>query len=161
MRGHLTAIFQNALDEIVDNAMRLRRETTRHNMTGNTVNSYAGGLFVDGSLKTISLGQPGKYPLRNKLRAGEKFPAEKKRWDGDVQNKTFVAPVDTDARTEAAESIDFIKSYKPQGDNLEVVVCDGVEYAVYQENEMNIDVLTGSFSGVASILAQHFKPLPS
>lgn len=160
IQGHMTVILRNALDELVDTAMHIRRELTGHNMTGNTVNSYAGGLFIDGALKAMSLGQPGKSPLRNKLRGGEKFSKGKRRWDGKTQEHTFTAPIDTDGRTEAAASIDFIKSYKPKSKGLEIVVCDGVEYGTYQENEMGIDVLTGSFSGVASILANSFFPLP-
>ena len=160
IQGHMTVNLQYALDELVETAMRIRREQTRHNMTGNTVNSYAGGLFIDGQLKAISLGQPGRSPLRKKLREGEKFRAGKTRWDGDIQQRTFTAQIDTDARTEAAASIDFIKSYKPKDKGFAIVVCDGVEYATYQENVYNIDVLTGSFGGAAAILSKNFKPLP-
>lgn len=157
----MTVNLQYALDELVETAIRIRREQTRHNMTGNTVNSYAGGLFIDGQLKAMSLGQPGRSPLRGKLKEGERFRAGRTRWDGDIQQHTFKAKVNTDGRTEAAASIDFIRAYKPKGKGFTVVVCDGVEYATYQENVHNIDVLTGSFSGAAAILAKNFKPLPN
>lgn len=160
IRGHNTVNLQYALDEIVDMATRMRRDETKHNMTGNTVNSYAGGLFIDGILKAVSIGQPGQSPLQGKLRKGERFRKERLRWDGDLQQSTFKAKVDTDSRMEPASSIDFINSFKPKGKGLEVLICDGVEYATYQENIRNIDVLTGSFSVAAEILAKNLKPLP-
>ena len=160
IRGHITVNLQFALDEIVDMATRMRRDETKHNMTGNTVNSYAGGLFINGVLKAISIGQPGQSPLQGKLRKGERFKKERLRWDGDLQQSTFKAKVDTDSRMEPASSLDFIRSFKPKGNGFEVVICDGVEYATYQENVRNIDVLTGSFSTAAEMLAKNLKPLP-
>ena len=160
IQGHISMNLQYALDEIVTMAVRMRRDETKHNMTGNTVNSYAGGLFIDGVLKAVSMGQPGQGPLEEKLRKGGRFKAEQLRWDGDLQQKTFKAEVDTDGRIEPASSIGFINSYNAKEKGFEVVICDGVEYATYQENVRNIDVLTGSFSTAASMLLNNLKPLP-
>lgn len=160
IRGHITMNLQYALDEIVDMATRMRRDETKHNMTGNTVNSYAGGLFIDGVLKAVSTGQPGQSPIQGKLRKGERFRKERLRWDGDLQQSTFKGKIDTDGHMEPSSSISFINTYKPKGNGFEVVICDGVEYATYQENVRNIDVLTGSFSTAAEILTKNLKPLP-
>ena len=158
VRQHINGILLNALDQLVQSAAD-ERVRQGHNMTGNTVNAYAGGLFVDGRLNEISLCNPGHGPIRVKLRAGEKFIAGRIRWDGDMQDRTFEAKVDTDATAEPSAAISFIQSYKPQPDGWEIVVTNGVEYATYQETSMGIDVLTSAFGQAQSTVDSHFKPI--
>ena len=158
--GHISVNLQYALDEIVNMVTKMRSDQKKHNMTGNTVNSYAGVLFVDGILKVVSQGQPGSKPLQGKLRKGQLFKKGRIRYDGDTQLGTFKAKVQTDGAMEPSLNLDFLKSYKPKIKGFEIVICNGVEYGTYQESVLDIDVLTGSYSSAASILMSNLKPLP-
>lgn len=132
-----------------------------NNMTGNTVNSYAVGAYSKGSLvfaATSSQGIP--KPLRRKLSKGQRFYAGSQRWDGDIQQNTFTAQVSTNGTMEAERSIAFLQSYKPSPRGWALVVCNGVEYATYQENAMNINVLTSNFDYTKMFALSMFKPMP-
>lgn len=133
-----------------------------HNMTGNTVNSYAAGIYVKGSLVHIET-HAGSIPnpLRRKLGRGQRFFAGSQRWDGDIQEHPFTAEVATNGTMEAERSIAFLQSYQANPQGWTIVVCNGVEYATYQENEMGIDVLTANFDYARMFAPSMFKPLPS
>lgn len=132
-----------------------------HNMTGNTVNSYAVGVYVKGQLVHMETSAGSiPRPLRSKLGKGQRFYAGSQRWDEEVQEHTFTAQVGSNGATEAERSIAFLQSYKPSPNGWVLVVCNGVEYATYQENEMQIDVLTSSFDYAKMFMPSMFKPLP-
>lgn len=131
------------------------------NMTGNTINSYAVGIYVKGHLawiETPSGSIPG--PLQRKLGKGQKFYRASRRWDEEFQTGTFKGCVSTNGAKEPERSINFLKSYKAINDGWEVVVCNGVEYASYQESVMNIDVLTESFDDSKFMFPTFINPMP-
>lgn len=130
-----------------------------HNMTGNTINAYAVGVYVNGALVHIETSYGSiPNPLRRKLGRGQRFYAGSQRWDGEVQENTFTAQMGTNGSMEAERSIAFLKAYKPDLD-WALTVCNGVEYATYQENEMNIDVLTSNFDYAKMFALSMFKPM--
>lgn len=132
-----------------------------HNMTGNTVNSYAAGVYVKGCLVHIETSSGSiPHPLRRKLSRGQRFYAGSQRWDGEVQEHTFTAQVSTNGTMEAERSIAFLQSYKPSPKGWVLVVCNGVEYATFQENQMEIDVLTANFDYAKMFAPTMFKPMP-
>lgn len=132
-----------------------------HNMTGNTVNSYAAGIYVQGQLVHIVTSSGSiPQPLRRKLGKGEAFFAGSQRWDGETQESNFKAEVPTNGTMEAERCIAFLQSYRPAPKGWVLVVCNGVEYATYQENEIQIDVLTSNFDYAKMFLPSMFKPLP-
>lgn len=136
------------------------RVSLGHNMTGNTVNSYAAGVYVKGSLVIIETsGGSIPNPLRRKLGRGQRFYPGSQRWDGDIQENTFTAEVATNGTMEAERSIAFLQSYQANPQGWELVVCNGVEYASYQENEMGIDVLTASLDYARMFAPSMFKPM--
>lgn len=138
------------------------RVSLGHNMTGNTVNSYAAGVYAKGSLLHIETSAGSiPNPLRRKLGRGQRFFAGSQRWDGEVQEYTFTAKAGSNGTMEAERSIAFLQSHKPSANGYALVVCNGVEYATYQENEMNIDVLTANFDYARMFAPSMFKPLPS
>ena len=152
--------------DLIEYAFRHRVEIM-HNMTGNTINSYAAGVYVRGQLVHIE-SKDGYIPkpLRKKLTHGNRykrtttyFPGEQ-RWDGDIQEKRFLAPVQTNSTMEAERCYEFLQSYQANPQGYTLVVCNGVEYATYQENEMNIDVLTANFDYAKMFAPSMFKPLP-
>ena len=151
---------------LIPAAKKLIRDTAKnrailgHNMTGNTINSYAVGIYVKGVLVHIETSSESiPKPLRRKLSRGERYYAGSQRWDGDIQENTFTAQVSTNGTMEAERSIAFLQSYRPSSKGWTLVVCNGVEYASFQENEMNIDVLTSSFDYAKMFLPSMFKPL--
>lgn len=159
-RHVLNVILVPTAKELIKDAT-LGRISIGHNMTGNTVNSYAVGVYVKGTLVHIETSSGSiPCPLRRKLGKGERFYAGGQRWDGDVQQNTFTAPISTNGTTEAERSIAFLQSYKPSPKGWALVVCNGVEYATYQENEMNIDVLTSNFDYAKMFMPSMFKPMP-
>lgn len=159
-RHVLNVILVPAAKELIKDATQ-GRITIGHNMTGNTVNSYAVGVYVKGSLvwiETSSRSIPN--PLRRKLGKGERYYAGEWRWDGEIQKHTFTAQVSTNGTMEAERSIAFLQSYKPLPKGWAMVMCNGVEYATFQENEMNIDVLTANFDYAQMFAPSMFKPMP-
>lgn len=158
-RHVLNAILVPVAKNLIQDAMQ-GRISIGHNMTGNTVNSYAVGIYVKGQLVHVETSSGSiPRPLRRKLGRGERFYAGSQRWDGDIQQSTFTASISTNGTTEAERSIAFLQSYRPSSKGWTLVVCDGVEYASFQENEMNIDVLTSSFDYAKMFLPSMFKPL--
>ena len=146
--------------KLLAQATKYRASIIGHNMTGNTINAYVVAVYVRGILCHIETPSGSmRLPLRKKLHGGEKFYAGVRRWDGDIQSKTFKAPIDTSGQTEPDESIRFIESFKPESNGFALVVCNGVEYATYQENEMNIDVLTANFAYAKMFAPSMFKPM--
>lgn len=158
--NHIYLLMTSAAKKLLENATN-GRIFLGHNMTGNTVNSYAVGVYQRGSLVFAMYSSQGiAKPLRRKLGRGQRFYAGSQRWDGEMQEHTFTAQVSTNGTTEAERSIAFLQSYKPSPKGWALVVCNGVEYATFQENQMNIDVLTASFDYAKMFAPSMFKPMP-
>lgn len=159
-RHVLNQIFVPAAKELI-NAATQGRVFAGHNMTGNTINSYAAGVYVSGQLVHIETSAGSiPHPLRRKLGIGQRFYAGSQRWDGEVQEHTFTAQTGSNGAMEAERSIAFLQSHKPTPDGWALVVCNGAEYATYQENEMNVDVLTSNFDYAKMFAPSMFKPMP-
>lgn len=160
-RHILNVILVPAAKELVQDILQ-SRITDGHNMTGNTVNSYAAGVYVRGQLVHIETSSASiPHPLRRKLGKGQRFYAGNQRWDGEIQEGTFTAKAGSNGTMEAERSIAFLKSYHAPHTGWALVVCNGVEYAVYQEAEMDIDVLTSNFNYALMFTPAMFKPMPA
>ena len=159
-RHMLNEILVPAAKELIQDATK-GRVFAGHNMTGNTINSYAAGVYVNGALVHIETSSGSiPHPLRRKLGRGQRFYAGSQRWDGEIQAYTFTAQVSTNGTTEAERSIAFLQSFRPSPKGWALVVCNGVEYATFQENQMNIDVLTANFDYAKMFAPSMFKPMP-
>lgn len=159
-RHVLNVILIPAAKELIQDATQ-GRIFAGHNMTGNTVNSYAAGIYVNGLLVHIETSSGSiPRPLRHKLGKGQRFYAGSQRWDGEIQTHTFTAQAGSNGAMEAERSIAFLQSHKPSPNGWALVVCNGVEYATFQENEMNIDVLTASFDYLKMFAPSMFHPMP-
>lgn len=160
IEDHMYAMLTSAAKKLLDDATN-GRITIGHNMTGNTVNSYAVGVYSKGNLVFMMSSADGiPHPLRRKLSKGEIFQAGRQRWDGTIQETTFRAEVSTNGSMEAERSIAFIKSFRPSAKSWVLVVCNGVEYASYQESQMDIDVLTGNYNYAQMFAPSMFNPMP-
>lgn len=158
---YIYLLFTSAAKNLLEDATN-GRINLGHNMTGNTVNAYAVGVYHKDKLVFMTTSSQGiPKPLRRKLGKGQRYYAGQQRWDGDIQGNTFTAQVDTNGSMEAQRSIAFLQSYKPQTKDWTIVVCNGVEYAAYQESAMQIDVLTSNFDYAKMFAPTMFKPLPA
>lgn len=158
-RHILNKILVPMVKDLIDAATQ-GRIVLGSNMTGNTVNSYAGGVYVGGQLVYMqtSFGSIPP-PLRGKLGKGQIFFPNTQRWDGEIQAHKFIAQAGSNGAVEAERSINFLQSHKPTSKGWAIVVCNGVEYATYQESTMNIDVLTNNFDYAKMFAPTHFKPM--
>lgn len=158
-RHVLNQILIPAAKELIQAATQ-SRIFAGHNMTGNTINSYAAGVYVGGSLVHIETSAGSiPSPLRRKLGRGQRFFAGSQRWDGEIQEHTFTAQVGSNGSMEAERSIAFLQTFRPSPNGWTIVVCNGVEYADFQENSMNIDVLTSSFDYAKMFAQTMIKPI--
>ena len=159
-RHILNQILVPAAKELIQDATQ-GRIYLGHNMTGNTINAYAAGVYVKGVLVHIETSAGSiPNPLRRKLGRGQRFYAGSQRWDGETQEHTFTAKAGSNGTMEAERSIAFLHTYKPPVKGWALTVCNGVEYAIYQENEMNIDVLTANFDYAKMFIPTMFNPMP-
>ena len=126
-------------------------------LTGNTITSYACGLFMDGRFSYfVCSGDSMKQPVRVKLTKGETFVGV----SYDNQNRRFTGTIETDKGYGEAFSFDFLKRYKSESrKGFEIVMCTGTEYSTYLENVLNADVLTGTFQRAQNTLFKNFKPM--
>lgn len=130
-----------------------------NNMTGNTINSYGGALFVKGSLRFLYIPDLVSPSLRGKLQDGDVFEKDSPRWDDSVQVKSFSGS-GNDGSAEPNAIKRFLESYKSLSNSYEIIIANGVEYASYQETVLKLDVLTANFDFAKMFAPSMFKPLP-
>ena len=115
-------------DMVSDMHSRMRKEVP--GMTGNTMTSPAGATYAAGVMDDIVLvGANGTAnpPLQGKLKAGAKFTAGRERYDGDIQERTFTATVDTSGNTSQLDNYEFLESQQ-NGKGFKMTVIGGTEY---------------------------------
>ena len=136
--GYIFDVLTKCCEELIQDA--LDNKSGFRNLTGNTITSYACGLFMDGRFSYfVCSGDSMKQPVRVKLTKGETFVGV----SYDNQNRRFTGTIETD------------KGYG----EFEIVMCTGTEYSTYLENVLNADVLTGTFQRAQNTLFKNFKPM--
>lgn len=131
-----------------------------HNMTGNTVNSYVVGVFVEGQLVYMrGSWESIPRPLTHKV---YRYSAGNQRWDGETQEHDFPTrgTAAHNGATEPERAIAFIKSYQANPRGFALVVANGIEYASFEESVYDADTLTGAFDDFKLMHPAYFKPLP-
>lgn len=93
-------------------------------MTGNTWESPAGAVYVDGVMEETYL---GNKPMMGKLKPGMKFYEGVDRYDGTIQNRTFTADTDTSGNEARLDKYDFLESQQ-SGKGFKMTVTGGTEY---------------------------------
>lgn len=157
----LNEIMIPIANDILMLAMTHREQNIKHNMTGNTINAYVVAVFRNGKMVWDSNSSSQlPPPLRGKLSTKEKYLAGNPRWDGDKQENTFEALIKTDKDTEiTSATMSFVNTYRAISNGWEILVCNGVEYASFQEAAMGIDVLSNSFIDMQTWHKTYFKPM--
>lgn len=152
--GHIRKCLEDSCDELVNHAVAAYKSPIGA-FTGNTITSYAIGLFLDGELVYYYSNDGIKPPVRVKLRKGERATLSPD-WGG--RTRTFVGGIDTDGGYGERFSYNFLQSYKSVTKGMELVMCSGTEYSTYIENVMNGNVLTDTFKNAKGML-NNFKPM--
>lgn len=154
-----TMVYQNQLQGLIAFGKKLVSVTLPSqkeygNLTGNTVTSYAFGIYYDGRLVYFGTNKM-KDPVSSKLKKGEGFTGFS--YDGDY--RTFIATVDTDGGYGKDTSLRFLQGYKPNTRSFAFVVTTGTEYSAYLENVRKVNVLSDSMETVGTEFFNSFKPI--
>ena len=152
--AHMVSSLASFGDYMIDKVLPLQAEF--RNLTGNTLTSYAYGVYVNGSLHTIGLFGSGEPAIRIKLSKGETV-RNFEDYDGNIRSY-FTGDIDTDRGYGDEASYRFLSGYTPTG-KYSLVFTTGTEYSAYLENVLNLNVLTDSFDTVRTELLQSFKPI--
>lgn len=158
--GHIYDQLVITADKLIDHAIANYRSPIGP-FTGNTITSYACGLYVDGVLTDIRLGgEKMRAPVHVKIQKGEILTLEEPYSGG---KRTISGKADIVLGDEGMESsINFLTHYyKPQvRKGYEIVMCTGTEYSVYQENVWKSNFLTDTYKAASTGAFIKFKPLP-
>lgn len=126
------------------------------NLTGNTLTSYAFGVYYMGNLEIMGFNKDAEPALRNKLIKGETV-VNFEDYDGNIRN-FFRANIDTDGKLGVNTSMAFLKSYQPKS-KYGIVFTTGTEYSTYLENVRELNVLTDAYEYSQSAFVKSFKPM--
>lgn len=140
-------------DDMIDNVLPSQAEF--RNLTGNTLSSYAYGVYLNGEVQTIGM-YSGEPAIRLKLVKGEELRGFED-YDGNIRSY-FRADVDTDRKYGDESSHEFLSKYKPKG-KYSIIFTTGTEYSAYLENVLNMNVLTDGFITAQSDFLNSFEPI--
>ena len=144
--GYIFDVLTKCCEELIQDA--LDNKSGFRNLTGNTITSYACGLFMDGRFSYfVCSGDSMKQPVRVKLTKGETFVGV----SYDNQNRRFTGTIETD-KGYAVYYIEDIKTANEED------IRQNAEKA-YEERVLNADVLTGTFQRAQNTLFKNFKPM--
>lgn len=153
---HIEQCLMKACEQLVDDAVRLYKSPIGP-FTGNTITSYAIGLFMDGNFTYYYSNDGIKSPVRKKLRKGEKAYLEPDWMGGD---RAFTGRIDTDGGYGQDYSYNFLRTYQSKvKSGIELVMCSGTEYSTYIETKMGGNVLSNTLKNAKGILMNNFKPM--
>ena len=151
---HMVESLSKFGDYMIDKVLPEQAEF--RNLTGNTLTSYAYGVYVNGVIHTIGLFKNGEPAIRIKLSKDETV-RNFEDYDGSIRSY-FTGDIDTDRGYGDEFSYRFLSGYTPKG-KFSLVFTTGTEYSAYLENVLNLNVLTDSLDTVKSDLLKSFKPI--
>lgn len=155
--GYLYDQCVSFCDTLVNDAIQKKEFQS---FTGNTVTSFACGIYIDGSLNyMVASGEKMASPVHAKIQNGQtvylKNPYEGK--PRSVKGKVNI--VYDDGGMES--SFKILQNLKT-GKGLSIIMTTGAEYSTYLENVYKLNVLsdTAKESNIKNLLYKSFKPLP-
>ncbi|MCR4773034.1 MAG: hypothetical protein K5854_01575 [Prevotella sp.] len=112
-----------------------------HNITGNMINSYAVGCFLDGKLRmVVTSNEVLKDPTRLTLKKGETYDLPY-YWGGD-ENAGFTGSIGDANYSGPEQAWKFIQSHAPTKKGWAYIVVNAVDYAKYVEAKQGRNVMT-------------------
>lgn len=154
--GFIFDYLVKVCEALVDDAVKSKRGWS--NFTGNTITSYACGVYIDGVFSYYYSNEDNmRKPIRVKLTEDE-YAYLSPDYDG--KNRGLRGTVKTDGDYGENSSLKFLRAYKPDCNNgFALVMCTGTEYSTYLENRSNANVLTDTFQKARDILFANLKPM--
>lgn len=156
--GHLYNQSIKFCDALVRDALKKREFES---FTGNTITSFACGIYVDGDLSyMVASGENMAAPVHAKVQKGayvylsDPYEGMPRGVTGKVDIRYNTSGMDT-----AFAILQGIGS-PPQG--ISIIMTTGTEYSTYLESVHDLNVLsdTAEKGNVKSLLYNSFKPLP-
>jgi len=134
----------------------LPNQSEYSNLTGNTITSYAFGVYYMGSLDIMGFNKHWPPPIKNKLIKGEEL-FDFEDYDGRIR-KYYRAKIPTDGGFGQNTSKDFLQTYKSTRE-YEIVFTTGTEYSSYLENTLKLNVLSDGYDYSITAFLKSFKPI--
>lgn len=129
--------------------------------TGNTITSFACGIYVDGVLEyMVASGEDMNAPVHAKVQYGETvylanpYEGKPRSTKGKVDIVYNISGMET--------SFKILQGFSPNVKGFSVIMTTGTEYSTYLENVYHLNVLsdTGKENNIKQLLYSSFKPLP-
>lgn len=124
-----------------------------HSVTGNTMNAYAVGAYLDGNLKGFATSYEAlnHEPTRMTLKKGEMYKLPY-YWGGDaVVGKPYIGETGNRNYWGQEEAYQFLHTHRPSRKGWSYLVVVGTDYAKYLEAKKGTNVLTSLHDGFAAI----------
>lgn len=166
MRAHWEKIGRPLMRKLLDEAIAGYLKGAA-NLTGNMVNSFAAGLYIDGTLKEMLMAKNTGIQGETYTYA---FVGAKgfKDWDSgetvksvrEYRNKELQFQSAPKGEKGADSARDFLSTYASRmGKGMSIVVVAAAPYAEYLANKRKLDVLTTVKADSPSILKQNLTPI--
>ena len=136
---------------LVEDAIRAYRDEDA-NLTGNLINSIAGGVYVngffEGYVSASNFVQPEVHTYANVGSKGFKVWGSNEELLGGFVHQyreglSFQPTIKGGTGRESA--LEFLSQYRPKSKVFEVAICAAAPYAKYLQNVRGLDVLTTAF----------------
>ena len=128
--------------------------------TGNTITSFACGIYVDGSLNyMVASGENMSAPVHAKVEKGETVYLSNP-YEG--RPRAVTGRVDIQYQMSGMEtSFRILQSFTPSSKGISIIMTTGTEYSIYLENVHNLNVLsdTAKETNIKKLIYSSFKPL--
>lgn len=125
-----------------------------NDFTGNTVTSYAVGIYNGKGLADIVSDDSLNEPLREKVKKGERATLQE-TYDGRT-DITIVGQVNVTSETGPEFSDRFLQTVSPKG-NIGIVMTTGTEYSTFLEKVRHLDVLSNTFENAKEVTLNWFN----
>lgn len=134
----------------------LPEQTKFRNLTGNTITSFAFGVYYMGRLEVMGFNKDYPEPIRNKLIKDE-MVTNFCDYDGKIR-KYFIANIDTDGGYGQDTSAAFLQNYVCSN-KYGIVFTTGTEYSEYLQNVRKLNVILQGYETTKTDFTKHFKPM--
>lgn len=145
-------------DALVSDAVQKR---DFQSFTGNTITSFACGIYIDGSLNyVVSSGENMKAPVHAKIHKGQTVFLSNP-YEGSARKVTGKVDIVYDL-SGMETSVRILQGFSPKVKGISIIMTTGTEYSTYLESVHNLNVLsdTAKEGNVKRLLYSSFKPLP-
>ncbi len=126
-------------------------------VTGNVMNGFAVGAYLDGKLKCIVTSNEvlGEEALVAQLRKGQRYPLAF-TWEGEELGKGgYAGETETSGRFASQEALKFLRGHKPrQSKGWAYIVVSAADYSKYIETTKKGNLLTATRDLLAAAGAQ-------